>query len=51
VTFESGLVSHDAKTGTEAVRNAAYAVASGVYDLVLAVGYEKIKDLRDAFAG
>ena len=32
-------------TGTEAVRNAAYAVASGVYDLVLAVGYEKIKDL------
>jgi len=31
-------------TGTEALRNAAYAVASGAYDLVMAVGGEKVKD-------
>ena len=31
-------------TGTEALRAAAYAVASGAYDLVLAVGVEKLKD-------
>ncbi|MEE9201825.1 MAG: acetyl-CoA acetyltransferase [Dehalococcoidia bacterium] len=31
-------------TGSEAVRNAAYAVAAGVYDVVLALGYEKLKD-------
>jgi acetyl-CoA C-acetyltransferase len=32
-------------TGSEALRNAAYAVAAGVYDLVLVVGFEKLKDL------
>ncbi len=31
-------------TGSEAIRNAAYAVASGAYDLVMAVGVEKLKD-------
>ena len=31
-------------TGSEALRNAAYAVASGAYDLVMAVGVEKVKD-------
>ncbi|MGB2885279.1 MAG: acetyl-CoA acetyltransferase, partial [Dehalococcoidia bacterium] len=31
-------------TGSDAMRNAAYAVASGVYDLVLALGVEKLKD-------
>jgi acetyl-CoA C-acetyltransferase len=31
-------------TGTEAVRGAAYAVAAGVHDLVLAIGFEKLKD-------
>ena len=31
-------------TGSEALRNAAYAVASGAYDIVLAVGVEKLKD-------
>lgn len=31
-------------TGSEAVRNACYAVASGAYDLVMAVGVEKLKD-------
>jgi len=31
-------------TGMDAVRNAAYAVASGVYDVVLACGVEKILD-------
>ena len=31
-------------TGSEAVRNAAYAVAAGIYDVVLAVGAEKLKD-------
>jgi acetyl-CoA C-acetyltransferase len=31
-------------TGSEAMRNAAYAVASGAYDLVAAVGVEKLKD-------
>ncbi|WP_320671896.1 acetyl-CoA acetyltransferase [Patulibacter defluvii] len=31
-------------TGSEAVRNAAYAVASGAYDCVMAVGGEKLKD-------
>tara|TARA_B110000503_G_scaffold123485_1_gene189130 strand:+ start:1462 stop:2634 length:1173 start_codon:yes stop_codon:yes gene_type:complete len=36
-------------TGSEAIRNAAYAVASGAYDLVMAVGVEKIKDY--GFAG
>ncbi|MDF2956142.1 MAG: Acetyl-CoA acetyltransferase [Candidatus Alkanophagales archaeon MCA70_species_2] len=31
-------------TGMDAVRNAAYAVASGVYDIVIAAGVEKILD-------
>lgn len=31
-------------TGSEAIRNAAYGVASGAYDLVMAVGVEKLKD-------
>lgn len=31
-------------TGSEALRNAAYAVASGAYDVVMAVGVEKVKD-------
>ena len=31
-------------TGSEAFRNAAYAVASGAYDIVMAVGGEKLKD-------
>ncbi|MEA1958869.1 MAG: acetyl-CoA acetyltransferase [Chloroflexota bacterium] len=36
-------------TGTDALRNAAYAVASGVVDVGLAVGAEKLKDM--GFAG
>jgi acetyl-CoA C-acetyltransferase len=31
-------------TGTEALRGAAYAIASGAYDIVLALGVEKLKD-------
>ena len=31
-------------TGTEAFRGACYAVASGIYDIVLAIGAEKVKD-------
>ena len=31
-------------TGSEAIRAAAYAVAAGIYDIVLAVGAEKLKD-------
>ncbi len=31
-------------TGSEAMRQAAYAVASGAYDVVMAVGAEKVKD-------
>ena len=31
-------------TATDAFRNAAYAVAAGIYDLALAVGVEKLKD-------
>lgn len=31
-------------TGSEAFRNACYAVASGAYDVVMAVGMEKLKD-------
>jgi acetyl-CoA C-acetyltransferase len=29
--------------GSEAIRNAAYAVASGAYDLVMAIGVEKLR--------
>ena len=31
-------------TATDALRNACYAVAAGIYDIVLAVGVEKLKD-------
>jgi acetyl-CoA C-acetyltransferase len=31
-------------SGTDAFRNACYAVAAGVYDLALVVGFEKLKD-------
>ena len=31
-------------TGSEALRNASYAVAAGIYDIVLAIGFEKLKD-------
>ena len=31
-------------TGSEALRNAAYAVASGAYDVAMAIGMEKVKD-------
>ena len=31
-------------TATDAFRNACYAVAAGIYDIVLAVGVEKLKD-------
>lgn len=31
-------------TGTDAFRNACYAVAAGIYDIVLALGFEKLKD-------
>ncbi len=31
-------------TGTEALRGAVYAVASGAYDIALALGVEKLKD-------
>ena len=31
-------------TATDAFRNASYAVAAGIYDMVLAVGVEKLKD-------
>jgi len=31
-------------TASEAVRNACYAVAAGIYDIVLAIGVEKLKD-------
>src|SRR5882672_12196789 len=31
-------------TGSEAFRNASYAVASGAYDMAMAIGVEKLKD-------
>src|SRR5262249_47433241 len=31
-------------TGQDALRNATFAVAAGAYDLVLVVGFEKLKD-------
>jgi acetyl-CoA C-acetyltransferase len=31
-------------SGSEAIRNAAYAVASGAYDVAMAIGVEKVKD-------
>ena len=36
-------------TGSEAFRNAAFAVASGAYNLVMATGVEKLKD--SAYSG
>jgi acetyl-CoA C-acetyltransferase len=36
-------------TGSEALRNACYAVASGAYDVVMAIGVEKLKD--NGFSG
>lgn len=36
-------------TGSDALRNAAYAVAAGVYDIALALGVEKLKD--NGFSG
>jgi acetyl-CoA C-acetyltransferase len=38
-------VSNYCSTGMDAVRNAAFAVAAGEYDLVLAVGVEKMRDV------
>ncbi|MGJ3558044.1 thiolase C-terminal domain-containing protein [Streptomyces sp. INA 01156] len=35
-------------TGSEAFRNAAFAVASGAYDMVMAAGVEKLKDSSQA---
>jgi acetyl-CoA C-acetyltransferase len=37
-------VENNCATGAEALRGAAYAVASGAYDVALAVGVEKVKD-------
>ncbi|MFC1894283.1 acetyl-CoA acetyltransferase, partial [Chloroflexota bacterium] len=37
-------VENQCATGSDALRNAAYAVAAGVYDIVLAFGVEKLKD-------
>ena len=37
-------------TGSEALRQACYAVASGAYDTAMAVGVEKVKDIQDIFA-
>lgn len=36
-------------SGSEAVRGAAYAVASGAYDIVIACGMEKLKDHNSGF--
>lgn len=36
-------------SGTEAIRNAAYGVASGAYDIVIACGLEKLKDHNTGF--
>jgi len=36
-------------TGTEAMRNGAFAVAAGIYDMVLACGVEKLKDHHTGF--
>ncbi len=37
-------VENHCASGHEALRNAAFGVASGMYDRVLAIGYEKLKD-------
>lgn len=38
-------------TGHDALRNAAFGVASGMYDVVLAIGFEKLKDTGGAGLG
>ena len=38
------LVQNFCATGSEALRNASYAVASGAYDVAMAIGVEKVKD-------
>ncbi len=38
-------------TGTDAMRNACYSVAAGVYDMVLVAGVEKLKDSGVGFLG
>ena len=38
-------------TGTDAIRNAAYSVAAGVYDMVLVAGVEKLKDSGVGYLG
>ncbi|NIR16698.1 MAG: acetyl-CoA acetyltransferase, partial [Desulfobacterales bacterium] len=35
--------------GTDALRNACYGVASGAFDIALAVGVEKLKDTYGGF--
>ena len=37
-------VENHCASGHEALRNAVYGVASGMYDRVMAIGYEKLKD-------
>lgn len=37
-------VENECATGSDAFRNACYAVAAGIYDIVLAIGVEKFKD-------
>jgi len=37
-------VENECGTGEDAIRNAAFALASKAYDLILVVGYEKLKD-------
>ncbi len=37
------VINHCA-TGSESIRNAAYAIASGAYDVAMAIGVEKVKD-------
>ena len=38
-------------TGTDSFRGACYAVASGAYDIALAVGMEKLKDVVERWGG
>ena len=38
-------------TGTDAIRNACYSVAAGVYDMVLVAGVEKLKDSGVGYLG
>jgi len=38
-------------SGTDAMRQACYAVAAGIYDIVLVCGFEKLKDTKDLFGG